>query len=80
MIIYGFIRFGNERYEKRDMQIRVRQQFTKLQEMDKNIVPWNIINAAQPMDTVEDTIWNIVRPTIDHVTTTSPSIKALWES
>ena len=80
MIIFDFIRFGNERYEKRDMQIRVRQQFTKLQEMDKNIVPWNIINAAQSMDTVEDTIWNIVRPTIDHVTATSPSIKVLWES
>ena len=39
------IRYGGERYEKRDLQIRVRQRFSELQSLDEKAgrVPWHVV-------------------------------------
>lgn len=58
-------RYGGERYEQRDMQIRVRHRFAELQKMDEEAgKSWNVVNAAQSMDQVETDIWNVVQETI----------------
>jgi hypothetical protein len=43
--INPFRRYGGERYEKRDLQIRVRQRFSELQSLDEKAgrVPWHVI-------------------------------------
>jgi dTMP kinase len=72
IIFVLFVRYGGERYEKRDIQQRVRKQFAKLQEQEKEEesnnnhtkIPWTIINADESIDLVSNNIWDIVQPTI----------------
>mmetsp|Transcript_5532 Transcript_5532/g.8439 ORF Transcript_5532/g.8439 Transcript_5532/m.8439 type:complete len:258 (-) Transcript_5532:629-1402(-) len=61
--------YGGERYEKRDLQMRVRQRFGELQAKDEEekIVPWHIVNAAQTIDEVQADINKIVEDTIKRV-------------
>lgn len=59
------------------MQIRVREQFHTLQQMDNGIIPWNIIDATKLIDDVENDIWDIVKNTIENVK--NQSIHKLWE-
>jgi len=61
--------YGGERYEKRDLQMRVRQRFGELQAKDEEekIVPWHIVNAAQSIDEVQADINKIVEDTIKRV-------------
>lgn len=44
-LISFFHRYGGERYEKRDLQIRVRQRFAELQSLDEKAgrVPWHVV-------------------------------------
>jgi len=61
--------YGGERYEKKDLQIRVRQRFLDLQwvdEEEKNF-PWHIVDAAQSIDEVQADINKIVEDTIKRV-------------
>lgn len=56
--------FGQERYEKRELQIKVREEFMKLKEDG-----WKMIDASQTKDQVEQAIWNTVqevRKSFDH--------------
>jgi hypothetical protein len=71
-----FIRYGGERYEKRDMQIRVRERFGALQKMDEGRVPWKFVNAAQTVEQVESDIWDIVRETMD--TCVDKPVRKMW--
>ncbi|KAI8143506.1 thymidylate kinase-domain-containing protein [Fennellomyces sp. T-0311] len=48
--------FGDERYEVRDLQIKVRDLFMELKGDN-----WKIIDADQSMDAVHEEMWNIVR-------------------
>ncbi|CAO3596773.1 unnamed protein product [Absidia cylindrospora] len=47
--------FGDERYEKRDLQLRVRQEFNKV--MDST---WKIIDASKSRDEVHDAMMAVV--------------------
>jgi hypothetical protein len=74
--------YGQERYEKRDLQLRVRKQFEKLEKLDRaeGRVPWHIVSAAQSVDDVRNDIWNIVQKTLAQVQSgTDTAVGKLWE-
>mmetsp|Transcript_25417 Transcript_25417/g.59079 ORF Transcript_25417/g.59079 Transcript_25417/m.59079 type:complete len:243 (-) Transcript_25417:839-1567(-) len=72
--------FGAERYEKRDMQQRVRQRFDtlRIQDMKGQRVPWYVINAAQPVDKVHTEVLSVVDKTIERVQQGAPLLQ-LWK-
>ncbi|CAB9515036.1 Thymidylate kinase [Seminavis robusta] len=55
--------YGEERYETKDLQIRVRQRFQKLQQLDTQ-VPWHVVSAAQSIEEVQADISKIVEKTM----------------
>jgi argonaute-like protein implicated in RNA metabolism and viral defense len=59
------------------MQIRVKQRFHELQEMDKRI-PWHIVNAAQTMEKVQEDILRIVKETVKDVRNNDKPLEKLW--
>jgi hypothetical protein len=64
------------------LQLRVRQQFEKLQKLDRaeGRVPWHIVSAAQSVDAVRNDIWNIVQKTLAQVqSSTGKAVGKLWE-
>mmetsp|Transcript_21833 Transcript_21833/g.51512 ORF Transcript_21833/g.51512 Transcript_21833/m.51512 type:complete len:141 (+) Transcript_21833:1-423(+) len=74
-------RYGGERYEKRDMQIRVREKFRQLQAVDEEQgnVPWYVVNAAQSIEDVQKEINAIVDKTVHDVQTTNKPLGQLWK-
>jgi len=70
-------RYGGERYEKREMQTRVRQRFSELQRQDEQPqsqglgksyqVPWHIVNAARSIEEVQEEINQIVLSALDRI-------------
>jgi dTMP kinase len=74
--VFALCSYGDERYEKRDTQIRVRQRFNELQERGKR-VPWHIVNAAQTMEKVHEDILKIVEDTVKDVHNDKP-LEKLW--
>mmetsp|Transcript_758 Transcript_758/g.1172 ORF Transcript_758/g.1172 Transcript_758/m.1172 type:complete len:235 (+) Transcript_758:106-810(+) len=72
--------YGGERYEKRDMQIRVRERFGELQQMDEKDgrVPWHIVNAAQSIEEVQKDINKIVEDTVKSVAQGKPLFN-MWK-
>lgn len=71
-----FVRYGDERYEKRDMQMRVKERFSELRNMDDR-VPWHVVNAAQTVEKVQADILAIVEDTVLQVYNDKPLYK-LW--
>ena len=69
MTIAFFFRYGGERYEKRELQLRVRQRFAQLQAQDERLqtVPWHVVNAAQTIQEVQEEINTIVLKTVESV-------------
>ena len=83
-------RYGGERYEKREMQTRVRQRFTELQRQDEQEpdkqrqVPWHLVNAARSIEQVQEEINEIVLATLDQLEQQNqaeepPTLKRMWE-
>ena len=74
--------YGDERYEKREMQIRVRQRFSQLQAHDEkdSSVPWHIVNAAQTVEQVQEDINKIVEETVRQVQEEGKSLELLWQA
>lgn len=72
-------RYGEERYETKDFQTRVRQRFADLQALDTE-TPWHVVNAAQTMDQVEADIWEIVQQVLQTVADEQRPIGKLWTS
>jgi dTMP kinase len=64
-----FFRYGGERYEKRELQLRVRQRFAQLQAQDERLqtVPWHVVDAAQSIEEVQKEINTIVLQTVESV-------------
>ena len=62
-------RYGGERYEKRELQLLVRQRFAQLQAQDERLqtVPWHVVNAAQTIQEVQQEINAIVLQTVESV-------------
>jgi len=76
--------YGGERYEKRDMQMRVKQIFKDLQmidEQDASFVgtPWYIINAAQSVEDVQSEINVVVEKTLTEVSNGAP-LRSMWSN
>ncbi|KAH0836492.1 thymidylate kinase [Lanmaoa asiatica] len=68
--------YGEERYEKQEVQARVRQVFEKIgKEMGAD--RWVIIDAGQSPDKVADDIWNTVIPVLGD---TDEPVTRLWQS
>ena len=74
------LRYGGERYEKRDLQIRVRQRFRELQSIDEKQgrVPWHVVDASQSIDKVKDNIADIVTATIERVQKETAPLCRMW--
>jgi len=54
--------YGGERYEKEDMQRRVRQIFVKIgAELEGR---WKVVDAGQDVAVVSEQVWSIVRPLV----------------
>ena len=64
------------------MQLRVRQRFEQLQQLDKvqgnNRVPWHIVSAAQSIEQVQAEINKIVDKTLAQVQS-GKQLGKLWE-
>lgn len=78
--------YGEERYEKKEMQLSVRKQFKLLEKIDcseegngskSTRVPWHIIDASGSISEVETEIRGIVEKTIELVNEGKPLYK-LW--
>jgi dTMP kinase len=74
-------RFGQERYEKKEMQQRVRERFNQLQAMDERDgqVPWYVVDAAQSIEQVQKEINDIVEKTIEKVQKGKLPLGVLWQ-
>mmetsp|Transcript_24981 Transcript_24981/g.54878 ORF Transcript_24981/g.54878 Transcript_24981/m.54878 type:complete len:227 (-) Transcript_24981:371-1051(-) len=73
--------YGGERYEKKEMQQRVRQRFSELQYKDEQDgrIPWYVVNAAQSIEDVQMEINTIVNKTVEKVQNEEPPIGLLWK-
>eukprot|EP00978_Attheya_sp_CCMP212_P017343 scaffold46146_cov51-Attheya_sp.AAC.4 len=73
--------YGGERYEKRDLQIRVRQRFAELQAMDEKEgqVPWHIVDASKSIEEVQTVINTIAENTLHQVHEENKPLYKMWE-
>jgi thymidylate kinase len=60
------------------MQIRVREKFALLQEMDveQGTVPWTLIDASQSIEEVASDVWETVQQSIR--SSSDQPIKLMW--
>mmetsp|Transcript_13733 Transcript_13733/g.28897 ORF Transcript_13733/g.28897 Transcript_13733/m.28897 type:complete len:256 (-) Transcript_13733:162-929(-) len=72
--------YGGERYEKRDLQIRVRKRFAELKSIDEKEgrVPWHVVDASQSIEEVTTELVKIVEETVEKVTNGKP-LRKMWE-
>jgi dTMP kinase len=70
-------RYGGERYEKRDLQVRVRQRFEELREADEGRIPWYMIDASQSMEAVTENIVDVVQLVLEEVAR-GRQLQKLW--
>lgn len=68
--------YGGERYEKEELQKRVRDVFTTLRN-EKDGLSWKTVDAGRERDVVEEELWQAIRPLIDGV---QQPIGSLWSS
>lgn len=72
--------YGEERYEKKELQLRVREQFLKLEKLDKaeGRVQWHVLSAAKSVEEVQADIWKVVEKTLEHVSN-GKKLGKMWE-
>lgn len=61
--------YGEERYEKEEMQNKVREVFKRLQEDPRDAKDWSIVDASGDVEQVSLRIWNVVEPILGNVST-----------
>jgi dTMP kinase len=66
--------YGEERYEKEEIQARVRDMFGRLSESCRE--PWVTVDASQSLQEVGESVWSHVHPLIHGVDT---PIGRIWE-
>lgn len=73
--------YGGERYEKRDLQIRVRKRFAELQALDEEQgrVPWHVVDASQSIEDVTKELVSIVNETVERVGKGPSPLRRMWE-
>ncbi|KAK0238408.1 thymidylate kinase-domain-containing protein [Armillaria nabsnona] len=65
--------YGNERYEKEEMQRRVREQYKRIE--SENIVQWATIDAGREKEQIAADIWAHVKPLVDGI---DHAVAKLW--
>mmetsp|Transcript_13882 Transcript_13882/g.30131 ORF Transcript_13882/g.30131 Transcript_13882/m.30131 type:complete len:267 (+) Transcript_13882:62-862(+) len=72
--------YGGERYEKRDLQIRVRRRFAELQSIDEEQgrVPWHVVDAKRSIGEVKKELASIVTDTMERVRRESAPLARMW--
>mmetsp|Transcript_10600 Transcript_10600/g.19032 ORF Transcript_10600/g.19032 Transcript_10600/m.19032 type:complete len:248 (-) Transcript_10600:242-985(-) len=72
--------YGGERYEKRDLQIRVRKRFAELQSIDekRGRVPWHVVDGKQSIEDVEKELASIVKDTVERVERDRAPVSRMW--
>jgi len=73
--------YGGERYEKRDLQMRVRKRFGELQSIDEKQgrVPWHVVDASQSIEDVTKNIASIVTDTLEQIQVGPAPLRRMWE-
>ena len=76
-----FRSYGGERYEKRDLQIRVRKRFAELQALDEKQgrVPWHVVDASQSIEAVTKELVTIVNETVTRIGKEASPLRRMWE-
>jgi len=59
--------YGEERYEKEEMQRRVREVFSQLREDPRDTEDWRVVDASGDIEQVSDQIWKEVEPILNSV-------------
>lgn len=74
--------YGEERYEKKEMQQRVRRRFSQLRAMDEadGQVPWYVVNAAQTIEEVQKEINRIAELTVERVNADEKPLGLMWQA
>ena len=72
--------YGGEQYEKKELQIRVRQLYVELQSIDEEQgrVPWYVVDASLSIDEVKAEIAKIATDTIERVQIESAPLCQMW--
>ena len=72
--------YGGEQYEKKELQIRVRQLYAELQSIDEEQgrVPWYVVDASLSIDEVKAQIAKIATDTIERVQSESAPLCRMW--
>ena len=60
--------FGDEKYEKREMQLRVRELFLELLAGEGDEREMRVVDAGSSVDVVEDRVWKEVTAVVKDVT------------
>lgn len=59
--------FGEERYEKEEMQRRVREMFNQLRQDPRDAEDWRVVDASGNIEQVSEQIWGVAEPVIENV-------------
>lgn len=59
--------FGEERYEKEEMQLKVRELFVRLQAEERDRGDWRVVDASGDVDQVGERIWEVVARVLESV-------------
>ena len=59
--------YGEERYEKEEIQRKVREIFTKMQDDPRDAGDWQVVDAGSEVDEVSRRIWEVVEPILENV-------------
>lgn len=73
LVLYSY---GGERYEKRELQLKVRQKFEELKTSDGDAINWHMIDAAQSMEAVTTDIISVVDSVLKDVE--NKPLQKLW--
>ncbi|GAO48231.1 deoxythymidylate kinase-like protein [Saitoella complicata NRRL Y-17804] len=61
--------YGEERYEKKEMQRKVRQDFLELRDDERDAGDWAVVDAGQSVEEVEENIWKAAQKGIERART-----------
>ena len=70
--------FGDERYEKSEVQQKVRGMFERIGE-DVGAERWKVVDAGQAIDRVESDIARIVEQAQARLASTDAAVDTLWQ-
>jgi dTMP kinase len=58
--------YGQERYEREEMQRNVHEVFTQLQQDPRDVEDWKIVDASGDIEQVSARIWDILEPVLEN--------------